>query len=119
MALLIDEYGGTAGIVTVTDVAAELFAGSRDIRPAGPGRYLIAGDTTIDEIEATLDISLGDDERGYDTVAGYVMANLERVPEVGDELSDHVARVRVTAMEGRRVTQVMIDLPDRPADTAN
>ncbi len=117
MALLIDEYGGTAGIVTVTDVAAELFAGSRDIRPAGPGRYLIAGDTSIGEVEAALDISLGDDERDYDTVAGYVMATLERVPEVGDELSDHVARVRVTAMRGRRVTQVMIDMPDRPVDT--
>lgn len=118
MALLIDEYGGTAGIVTVTDVAAELFAGSRDIRPAGPGRYLIAGDTSIDELEATLDISLGDEERDYDTIAGYVMATLERVPEVGDELSDHVARVRVTAMQGRRVTQVMIDMPDNPAETA-
>ena len=116
MALLIDEYGGTAGIVTVTDVAAELFAGSRDIRPAGPGRYLIAGDASIDEVEATLALSLGDEERDYDTIAGYVMATLERVPQVGDELTDHTARVRVTAMRGRRVTQVMLDIPGQTDD---
>lgn len=118
MALLIDEYGGTAGIVTVTDVAAELYAGSRDIRAAGPNRYLIAGDTNIDEVEATLSLSLGDDERDYDTIAGYVMATLERIPEVGDELTDHTARIRVTAMRGRRVTQVMLDLPDRSGNTS-
>jgi CBS domain containing-hemolysin-like protein len=113
MAVLIDEYGGTAGIVTVTDVAAELFAGSRDIRRAGPSRYLIAGDTSIDEVEATLDISLGDDERDYDTIAGYVMATLERVPEVGDEVADGVARLRVAAMRGRRITQIVVDLAER------
>lgn len=110
MALLIDEYGGTAGIVTVTDVAAELFAGSRDIRPAGLNRFLLAGETNIDEIETTLGISLGDEDRDYDTVAGYVMATLERVPQVGDELTDHTARIRVTAMRGRRITQVMLDI---------
>jgi len=115
MALLIDEYGGTAGIVTVTDVAAELFAGSRDIRQAGPNRFLIEGDTSIDEVEATLGIRLGDDERDYDTIAGYVMATLERVPEVGDEASDGVARIRVAAMRGRRITQVVVDIADEPA----
>lgn len=113
MALLIDEYGGTAGIVTVTDVAGELIANEEDIRQVGERRYLITGDTSIEEVEASLGISLGDEERDYDTIAGYIMATLERVPQVGDEVSDHAVRVRVTTMRGRRVTQVMIDVREQ------
>jgi CBS domain containing-hemolysin-like protein len=117
MALLIDEYGGTAGIVTVADVASELFAGSHDIRQAGPRRYLIAGDTSIEAVASELSLSLGDEDHDYDTIAGYVMAKLERVPEVGDEVIDQHTRVRVAAMQGRRVTQVMLDLIE-PSETA-
>jgi CBS domain containing-hemolysin-like protein len=43
------------------------------------------------------------------------MSMLERVPEVGDEVTNHTARIRVTAMRGRRVTQVVLDIPDTSA----
>lgn len=111
MALLLDEYGGTAGILTVTDIAARLIAGDRDIRHIGEGRYVIAGDASIDEVESTLGLELVDEEHDVETLGGLVMAELERVPNVGDEVMAGHARLRVATMRGRRVMQVVLDVP--------
>jgi putative hemolysin len=108
MALLIDEYGGTAGILTVTDIASAIIAETEEIRQMPDGRYVVAGDASIDMVEEIMDISLGDNERDYDTIGGLVMTKLGRVPNVGDQIVVYNTELRVAAMRGRRVTQVVI-----------
>lgn len=119
MALLLDEYGGTAGILTVTDIAARLIAGDGDIRHIGEGRYVIAGDASLDEVESTLGLELVDEDHDVETLGGLVMAELERVPHVGDEVMAGRTRLRVAAMRGRRVMQVVLDVPPHPQTAAD
>ncbi len=112
MILLIDEFGGTAGLLTVADIADELTGGAEDIQPLGNLRYLIKGETAVSTIESTLDITLGDDDRPFDSVGGLVMDALGRIPAVGDEVTVDGSTIRVAAMRGRRVTEVRLTLPE-------
>ncbi|MEU8899767.1 hemolysin family protein [Nocardia sp. NPDC048505] len=93
MALVVDEYGGFAGIVTVEDIAEELVGEIADehdqnaeaeIVRSGAG-WLIAGDVHLDEIERRLEVRLP--AGGYETLAGLVIAEFGGLPEPGDEVS--------------------------------
>jgi putative hemolysin len=112
MMLLLDEYGGTAGILSVSDIADELTGGAEDIRPAGERSYLIKGETAVSTVEATLDISLDDDQRDAESMGGMVMDVLERIPAIGDKIVVDGTEIRVAAMRGRRVTEVRLILAE-------
>lgn len=112
MILLIDEFGGTAGLLTVADIADELTGGAEDIQPLGNRRYLIKGETAVSTIESTLDITLGEEDRPFESVGGLVMNVLGRIPAVGDEVTVDGSTIRVAAMRGRRVTEVRLVLPE-------
>ena len=111
MILLLDEFGGTSGILTVSDIADELTGGADDIRKAGNRRYLIKGETAVTTVEATLDISLGNGERNYESMGGLVMEVLGRIPEVGDQVEVDGAEIQVATMHGHRVTEVRLTIP--------
>ncbi|HUG16580.1 MAG TPA: hemolysin family protein [Thermomicrobiales bacterium] len=112
MMLLVDEFGGTAGILTVTDIAHELIGSGQDIQQTGPGEWAITGETAISTVEAVLDISLGsDDGREADSIGGLIMAELGRIPAVGDRVVVDGAELRVATMQGMRVRQVTLRLP--------
>src|SRR5205823_5805802 len=101
IAVVIDEYGGTAGIATLEDVVEEIVGEVRDEFDAGeeqpdidftPDGTLVNGLTPIDELNERLGLNI---ESEADTVGGYVFERLGRKPELGDEISvdGHVLRV--------------------------
>ena len=125
MALVVDEYGGTAGVVTLEDAVEEIVgdvADEHDRRRAGAhvdasGDWIVPGWMRPDELAARADIHVPDDGP-YETLGGLVMTELGRIPRVGDTVD--VARVElvVEAMEGRRVTRLRVRSADAPGGAA-
>lgn len=119
LAIVVDEYGGTAGIVTLEDLIEEVIGDIRDeYDPAATeARRLRGGDVEVDgllnlsEFEEKTAIPLPDGP--YETVAGYLMAALGHVPRVGESVEVDGHRLVVTALDGRRVSRVRVTA--RPA----
>ena len=113
MAVVVDEYGGTSGLVTLEDVIEEIVGEVSDEhdRARTTGRISANGSWTVpglwrpDEVRDRLG-ALVPDGPAYETIGGYVMAYLGRVPVVGDEVSAPGWSVRVDAMDGRRVDRL-------------
>ena len=124
MAVVVDEYGGTAGVVTLEDAIEEIVgdvADEHDRRRASAhathtGDWIVPGWMRPDELATRARIHLPDDGP-YETLAGLVMTRLGRIPQVGDEVSVAQVVLRVEAMEGRRVTRLRI-VPTAPPDDA-
>ncbi|MCS7282949.1 MAG: hemolysin family protein [Anaerolineae bacterium] len=115
LAILVDEYGGTAGLVTLDDLLEEIVGDVGDIfEQASPqvqhlpdGSVLVDGLLTIDEVNEALGLHLHDPY--YETIGGLVMGRLDRVPVVGDEVMlEGGIRLRVEEMDGLRVARVRI-----------
>ena len=112
LAVAIDEHGSVSGLVTLEDIAEELVGEIRDehdvgeiieIRPAGRNRFLVAGQTRVDRLE---DVGAHLPEGEYETVGGFLMDQLGRVPKHGDLVSGETFDMSVRRMEGRRVREV-------------
>ncbi len=116
LAIVADEYGGTAGIVTMEDLVEELVGDIKDeydVDEAETTRHR-SGDVTVDGL---LNLDDFEDETGielpegpYETVAGYIMASLGRLPEVGDHVEHGGRRLAVTEVDGRRVSRVHVSV---------
>ena len=115
MAIVVDEYGGTAGLVTIEDVLEEIVGEIKDehegdleeepeLRSLADGQYEVDGRFHVDDLNEALLLDLPEDEE-YDTVGGYLMACLGRVPVQGD--SWDTENVRLTALE-TTATQVSL-----------
>ncbi len=118
IAILVDEYGGTAGLVTLEDLLEEIVGDIGDLfEPPTPqvqhlpdGSVLLDGLMTIDEANEALNLTLSDPF--YTTVGGLVMGRLDRVPTVGDEVVlEDGRRLRVEEMDGLRVARVRLTQP--------
>jgi CBS domain containing-hemolysin-like protein len=120
MAMVIDEYGGPAGIVTLEDVVEELVGEIEDeYDPTAPGEHIevadgvwsISGMSRPDEIERVCGLELPEGE--YDTVAGLVLDRLERLAEVGDTIVVDGVRIEVLRVDGYAIEHVLIQVdPD-------
>ena len=113
LAVVVDEYGGTDGIVTLEDLVEEILGDIRDEYddepPAvgtGAAAGVVAGGLTIEDFSEQTGVELVDGD--YETVAGYVVARLGRIPEVGDAVEVDGTRLEVADMAGRRVTGVLV-----------
>lgn len=112
LAIVIDEFGGTAGLVTMEDLLEELVGDVQDefdreqapFREEAPGIYLVDGLLGLDDLRERLSLELS--EEPYDTVGGLVFGRLGRVAAVGDGVDVEGYRFQVTALDGRRVAQV-------------
>jgi putative hemolysin len=127
VAVAVDEYGGTAGIATFEDLLEALVGPIEEdylldgsapytIEPVrdDDGSLLLEGLTRLDELEELADVAIDPDLRSeVDTVGGLVMAKLGRMPRVQDEVSLGERRLRVEAIDGRRVAAVRL-LPAEP-----
>ena len=117
MAVLVDEFGGTAGIVTMEDLLEEIVGEIRDefdeetpgLAARQDGTYSIDGMMTIDEFNERF--GQGIEEPAYDTIAGYVFGQLGRVAEVGDEVPIDGLLLRVEEMDGLRIASLRV-LPE-------
>lgn len=115
MAIVVDEYGGTAGVVTLEDAVEEIVgevSDEHDRRRAGihldsAGRWIAPGWSRPDEFTARTAIRIPDDGP-YETLGGLVMNELGRIPQIGDEVTLPTCTILVDAMEGRRITRVRI-----------
>ena len=113
--LVVDEHGGTAGIVTLEDVVEELVGEIQDeydvselgIEQLADERFIVPGTLRIDEAADHLGVELPEGE--YETVAGFLMDRLGRVPKRRDAVEHDGWRLRVRSMERRRVVQVLIE----------
>lgn len=115
IAILVDEYGGTAGLVTLEDLLEEIVGDIGDLfEPPTPhiqrlpdGSVLLDGLMTIDEANEALNLALSDPF--YTTIGGLVMGRLDRIPEAGDEVVlEDGRRLRVEEMDGMRVARVRL-----------
>jgi putative hemolysin len=112
MAIVLDEFGGTAGLVTLEDLIEQIIGEIHDEHEQEPlpfeeemaGEVRVRGDVPLWEVNERFDLHLP--EEVYDTLGGYVFGQLGRIAEVGDEVVAEGARFRVVAMEGRRVSRV-------------
>jgi magnesium and cobalt transporter len=113
--IVVDEYGGTAGLVTLEDVLEELVGeitdesdpSVEDDEPSLEGRIELSGRLNIDDANDEYGLDLPKD--GWDTVGGLVLDLKGGVPDVGDVLTTERYRLTVVRMDGRRVEEVIVE----------
>jgi len=120
MAVVLDEYGGTSGIVTMGDIVAELVGDVRDelgkpepapLRHLPDGSIEVAGQMRIGELNEELELQLSEEE-DYDTVAGFVLAEFGRFPKRGESFEWDGTEFTVADASDRRVLKVLLRLPE-------
>ena len=113
-AIVVDEYGGTAGLVTIEDLLEEIVGEIRDeydeetepVVEEGNGRYVFGGKVSVDEVAQRLGVQI--EREGFETVGGYLMSHLGRVPAVGERFDMDGLTVEVLDAERRRINRVRI-----------
>ena len=120
-AIVVDEYGGTAGLVTIEDLLEEIVGEIRDeydvesepVVEEGNGRYVFSGKVNIDEVVQRLNVEI--EREGFETVGGYLLSHIGRVPAVGERFELDGLSVEVLDAERRRITKVRMSKKLSPA----
>jgi putative hemolysin len=114
LAIVADEYGGTAGIVTLEDLVEELIGDIKDEYDVDEAETTVLRGGDV-EVDGLLNLDDFEDETGielpegpYETVAGFLMARLGRLPQVGDWVDFEERRITVREVDGRRVGRVLV-----------
>ncbi len=125
IAIVVDEYGGTAGLVTVEDLLEEIVGEIRDeydveverIVDEGNGRFLLAGSVHVDEMANLMKVTV--DGHGFETVGGFLLSKLGRVPQIGEHIEVDGLDVEIVDTQKRRITRVRMSRPlPMPAEQA-
>jgi putative hemolysin len=123
LAIVVDEYGGTDGIVTLEDLIEEVIgdirdeydANSPDSRRLAGGEIEVEGRINLDELDELTGLKVPDGP--YETVGGYLMAELGRLPQVGDLVEHEGYRLAITSVDGHRTARVRVTPPaPQPGD---
>ena len=120
IAIVLDEYGATAGLITVEDLIEEIVGEIRDeydedeedsIQKINENEFMVDGTTKLDEINEVLQLRLESDD--YDSIAGHVIYLLDHLPVLGESLTEHGITYTVTALDKNRIDKVHITIdPD-------
>lgn len=125
LAIVLDEYGATVGLITIEDLLEEIVGEIRDeydddeednIKEISKNEYVVDGYTKLDEINEVLGLELESDD--YDSIAGHIIYLLDHLPEVGETVTDNNVVFTVAAVDKNRVDKVHILLkkPDTEAE---
>jgi len=114
LAIVVDEYGGTAGLVTIEDVVEELVGEihdeyDSDVEPIveeSPDCFVLSAKVATDEMVERLGLEIQLEEGGFETVGGYVLARVGRVPDVGERFAFDGLEVEILEAERRRIHKV-------------
>jgi putative hemolysin len=114
MAIVVDEYGGTAGLVTVEDMLEEIVGEIRDeydvesetVTDEGNGTFVFSGKVSVDEVRDRLGVEI--EREGFETLGGYLLSHLGRMPYVGERFDVDELSVEVLEVERRRITKVRV-----------
>jgi putative hemolysin len=126
IAIVLDEYGGTSGLVTIEDVLEELVGDiSDEHEPLEPAMFKRLSENAaeadarmyVDQLNRLMGLNIPEDA-GYDTLGGFVTTTLGRIPEPGEEFEYDGARFTVLDAEPQKVNRVRIELIPQPAETA-
>jgi len=121
MAIVVDEYGGVAGLITIEDVLEEIVGDIddehdaetvEDIQALGEGRYLVQALTTIDDFNEAFGSEFSDEE--FDTIGGLVVSEFGYVPEVDEVVDLGGWRFEVTAADDRRLHAMRVGPAELP-----
>ena len=113
-AIVVDEYGGTAGLVTVEDLLEEIVGEIRDeydvegdtVTDEGQGVFVFDGKVAVDEVRDRLGVRI--EREGFETVGGYLLSHLGRMPYMGETFEVDDLAVEVVEVERRRITRVRV-----------
>ncbi|MBI3402546.1 MAG: HlyC/CorC family transporter [Acidobacteria bacterium] len=122
-AIVVDEYGGTAGLVTLEDVLEEIVGEIRDeydvevepIVEEAPRRYVFNGRVKIEEVEQRLEVEI--ERKGFETVGGYLLAHIGRVPAAHERFEVDGLAIEILGVERRRIQTVRITKTVTTEDT--
>ena len=114
MAVVVDEYGGVAGLVSLEDLMEEIVGeiedefdvGRTQIETVSPTEVVMDGGVGIDQLNDRF--SLGIEGQDFDTIGGFILARLGKIPNPGDEIQEDGFRISVLSTTGRRVRKVKI-----------
>ena len=116
MAIVVDEYGGTAGLVTLEDIVEEIVGEIRDeydveqelVVPVSEREALVDGRAPFEDVRETFALDDLDPSTDYDTVGGFIVHELGRFPKAGEEVRRSGVRFVVETIEGRRIRRVRV-----------
>ena len=123
IAIVLDEYGATAGLVTMEDIVEEIVGEIRDefdaeeeedIEQVAPNEYLVEGSMRLEDLDEMLGTSYECDD--YDSVAGYCLSELDHMPEEGETFEDENFRFTVVEMARNRIDKVRIEKLDKETE---
>lgn len=121
LAIVVDEFGSVTGLVTVEDALEQIVGEMEDefdvrdvsMRKLSSGTLVLQGNVTLLDLEMQMGWRLP--HEGVETLAGYLLAEMQRIPAVGDSILREGRRFTIEAMDDRRITRVRVDLePDEP-----
>ena len=115
LAIVLDEYGATAGLLTIEDLLEEIVGEIRDeydedeedcIQPLSDNEYIVDGNTKLDDINDALGLNI--ESSDYDSIAGHIIYLLDRIPEEGETVTDKNVVFTVAAVDKNRIDKVHI-----------
>ncbi|HAX50362.1 HlyC/CorC family transporter [Muricomes intestini] len=124
IAIVLDEYGETAGLITLEDILEEIVGEIRDeydaheeefVRQLGENEYIVEGSMSLDDVNERLDLEsdLELESEDYDSLGGLIIEYLDRLPEVGDEvITENGIRLVVECLDKNRIESVHVYLPE-------